>query len=69
MKTEEFEAKQAAMSDTELAELAEKEVCKLARSYGKSFQMCFPPMITDTDMLLRELINRFKRLTMKEETK
>lgn len=69
MKIEEFKAKQAAMSDAELAELAEKEVRSLDRTYGKSLRMCVPPMITDTDMLLCELINRFKRLTIKEETK
>lgn len=62
-KDQEFAAKQAAMSDAELAELAEKEVYKLARSYGKSLRMCVPPMTTDTDMLLYELIKRFKKLT------
>lgn len=63
MKQQQFEANQAAMSDAELAELAEKEVHNLAGSYGKSFRMCVPPMITDTDMLLCELIKRFKKLT------
>lgn len=60
---EQFAAKQAAMSDAELAELAEKEVHNLAGSYGKSLHMSIPPMITDTDMLLCELIKRFKKLT------
>lgn len=60
---ERFEAKQAAMSDAELAELAEKEVLNLACSHGKSLRMCVPPMTTDTDMLLCELIKRFKKLT------
>lgn len=60
---EQFAAKQAAMSDAELAELAEKEVNNLAGSYGKSHHMSIPPMITDTDMLLCELIKRFKKLT------
>ena len=60
---EQFAAKQAAMSDAELAELAEKEVHNLAGSYGKSLHMTIPPMITDTDMLLCELIKRFRKLT------
>lgn len=62
---EQFAAKQAAMSDAELAELCEKEVHNLAGSYGKSHHMTIPPNITDTDMLLCELIKRFKKLTTK----
>lgn len=60
---EQFAAKQAAMSDAELAELCEKEVHNLAGSYGKSHHMSVPPMVTDTDMLYCELIRRFKILT------
>lgn len=59
-KTQLFEAKQAEMSDSELIELAHREVCELASSYGKSHKMTIPPMVTDTDMLLGELIRRFK---------
>ncbi len=60
MTTEEFEAKQAAMPDSQLIELAEKEVHKLCKTGGKSLTMCVPPMITDTDMILCELIKRYK---------
>jgi hypothetical protein len=59
-KTEEFEQRQAEMSNEELIERAEKEVSELARTYGKSHRMCIPPMITDTDIILSELIRRFK---------
>ena len=55
-----FQQKQAKMSDNELIKLAEKEVSELARTYGQSHKMCIPPMVTDTDMLLSELIRRFK---------
>jgi hypothetical protein len=63
MKIEEFKEKQAAMSDSELIVLCKKEVSNLAKTYGKSHKMCIPPMITDTDMLLCELIDRFEKLT------
>ena len=45
---------------------SEKEVSELARTYGKSHRMCIPPMITDTDMILSEVIERFKNLTIKQ---
>jgi hypothetical protein len=60
MKTEEFQKRQAEMSNEELIERAEKEVSELARTYGKSLRMCIPPMITDTDIILSELIRRFR---------
>jgi len=66
MTTEEFNAKQAAMSNDELIELAAKEVSNLAQTYGNSHHMTIPPMITDTDMILSELIRRFKELTSED---
>lgn len=60
---ERFEAKQAAMSDAELAELCEKKIYKLARPNKRNYQMCVPPMVTDADMLYCELIKRIKKLT------
>ena len=62
---EEFEKKQAEMSDEELIALAEIEVTELARTYGKSHRMTIPPKITDTDMLLCELIRRFSNARTK----
>lgn len=64
MKTvEAFELKQSKMSDSELINLCQKEVGELASTYGKSHRMTIPPMVTDTDMLLSELIKRFKMLS------
>lgn len=64
MKTvEAFELKQSKMSDSELVNLCQKEVGELASTYGKSHRMTIPPMVTDTDMLLSELIKRFKMLS------
>lgn len=64
MKTaEEFELKQSKMSDIELINLCQKEVGELASTYGKSHKMTIPPSIKDTDMLLSELIKRFKMLS------
>lgn len=58
---ESFEAKQAAMTNKDLIELVEKQISDLARSGGRSHRMCVPPMITDTDMLLSEMVKRFKK--------
>ena len=63
MTVEEFELKQSKMSDSELIDLCQKEVGELASTYGKSHRMTIPPMVTDTDMLLSELIKRFKMLS------
>jgi hypothetical protein len=58
MTTEEFAQKQAAISDKELIELADHEICKLAKT--GSITMSVPPEVTDTDMLFSELIKRFE---------
>jgi hypothetical protein len=63
MKVEEFEKRMAKMSDKELIELAYKQVSELAKTGGRSLRMCVPPMVTDTDMILCEVIKRFERLT------
>ena len=62
-KDEQFRAKQAEMSDTELAELVQEELSKLCKTGGRSIQMCIPPMVKDTDMLIGEMIRRFRKLT------
>lgn len=62
---EQFAAKQAAMSDTELAELREKKIHKLARPNKRIYQACVPPMAIDADMLYCELIKRLRKLTAK----
>lgn len=62
MTTEQFEEKQSQMSNEKLAELARNEVSKLCKTGGRSIRMCVPPMVTDTDMILCEVIKRFKSL-------
>jgi len=62
-KTEQFKQKQAEMTDKELHDLVRTELSKLCITGGKSLTICVPPMVTDTDMLISELLNRFKRLT------
>lgn len=57
---EKFEEKQTAMPDAELALLVEKEIQQLCKTRGRSIKMCVPPMISDTDMLLCEMLKRFK---------
>ena len=62
-KDELFRKKQEDMPDAELAELARKEVSKLCSTGGRSLTMTVPPRVEDTDMLLCELIRRFKKLS------
>lgn len=62
MTIEQFKQKQAAMSNEELIELASNQVSELAKTGGRSHRMCIPPMITDTDIILSELIKRFKAI-------
>lgn len=61
MKVEAFEAKQAEMSNVELIKWANTHVSELARTGGRSLRMCVPPMVTDTDMILSEVIRRFEQ--------
>jgi len=61
MTEEQFKQKQKAMPNTELIERARKEVLKLCKS-SKNFTMSIPHMITDTDHLLMEVIDRFEEL-------
>lgn len=62
-KDEEFALKQEKMSNLELSELVRKEISKLCQTGGKSLTLCVPPMVTDTDMLLCEMLRRFKILS------
>lgn len=62
MTDKEFQMLQEEMTDLELIELAEKEVSKLAETGGKSITMTVPVEVTDTDMILSEVIKRFKKL-------
>jgi hypothetical protein len=62
-KSQIFAEKQQELPDSELIELADKEISKLAKTGGRSHTMCVPPKVTDTDMLLSELLRRFKELS------
>ena len=52
---------QESMPDEALIKEAEKQIFELARTGGKSHKMCVPPMPDDTDMILSELVRRYKK--------
>ncbi len=62
MKDEIFKKKQTNMPTKELLELAHKEVSKLCKSGGNSFTMNVPARVTDTDMILGEVLRRLEAL-------
>lgn len=51
----------SAISDEDLENAADEELLKLCKSGGKSFRMSVPVNPRDTDMVFRELINRFQK--------
>jgi hypothetical protein len=57
---------QESMSDQELITEVERQISELARTGGRSHKMCVPPMPTDTDMILSELVKRYKRALANE---
>lgn len=57
-----FRQKQADMSNDELIKLCQSELSKLCKTGGNSFRMCIPLMVTDTDILFQELLDRFTEL-------
>ena len=61
MTHEEFHQKLEEIPSKELAEKADEMVNKLCRSGGNSFTMTVPPRLDDTDIILAELIRRFKK--------
>jgi len=60
MTTAEFLKKQSEMSDDELINLAEKHVFSIMRNHGRNIEMSVPARVTDMDMILFEVIKRFK---------
>lgn len=60
MTEQQFNKKQAAMPDEELAEKCEKLIYEMSKSGGKKRRMCVPPQVNDSDMLLCELVRRFR---------
>jgi hypothetical protein len=65
MTTEQFAITQEEMTDSDLIQLADKQVSQLARTGGKSHTMTVPPRIDDTDMIFSELIKRFECMVNK----
>lgn len=59
-RTQEFYRKLHAMEHNVLSEKAENYISKLAQTGGKSMHMSVPPHIHDTDMLLGEVVRRYK---------
>ena len=60
MTVERLKELQSEMSNETLIKEVERQITELARTGGKSHRMCVPPMPEDTDMILSELIKRFK---------
>ena len=57
---------QSEMSNETLIKEVERQITELARTGGKSHRMCVPPMPEDTDMILSELVRRYKRALANE---
>lgn len=64
MTHEEFQKRVQNIPGPELIEMAEKAVSKLCKTGAKSFTMSIPPRIDDTDVVLIEIIQRFKKLAL-----
>jgi len=55
-----FRQQQEDMSDNELLQEVHQQLTELCKSGGQSFTMTVPPSVKDFDMLISELIRRFK---------
>lgn len=64
-RTQDFIDKQHNMSDADLIDLCDKSISKMCETGGRSFTMTVPPRIEDTDMLLSELVRRYKDISSK----
>lgn len=62
MTSEELKELQSKMPNDILIEKVEHQISELAMTGGRSHVMCVPPEITDTDMLLSEMVRRFIQL-------
>ena len=62
----EIDKLQSEMSNETLIKEVERQITELARTGGKSHRMCVPPMPEDTDMILSELVRRYKRALTNE---
>lgn len=62
MTTEIFEELQSKMKDEDLLKLIEDKLRLLCKTGGKSLTMTVPPRTDDFDMLICELIKRYKNI-------
>lgn len=65
MNAEQLKQKQRNMSNEDLVSECRRQVSELAKTGGRSHKMCVPPMITDTDMIFSELLDRFESAVKK----
>ena len=63
---EKFEEEQLALSNEELYNLMNEELSKLCNTGGRSFTMTVPVRVKDTDMLIAEMMKRFKEFYERE---
>lgn len=63
---EELNEKLAKISDKDLAEQVSNLISKLCRSGSSAFIMSVPVNVSDSDMILCELVRRFKELTVEK---
>lgn len=60
MTIQEFRQIQAEMPDLELIKKAKQEISRLCKTGGHSLKMSVPPLATDTDMIIVEIIRRYE---------
>lgn len=60
MTHEEFQESLKNVSNEVLIDQCDKAVSEMCKNGMKAFTMCVPPRLTDTDIILSELIRRFK---------
>ena len=60
MTVEQFEQKQREMPNEELYNLVQQQLSKLCKTGGKSLIMSVPPRVDDFDIIVSELLRRFK---------
>ena len=63
---EKFKEEQLALSNEELYNLMREELSKLCNTGGRSFRMTVPVQVKDTDMLISEMLKRFKEFYERE---
>lgn len=63
----EFKERVNRITNAELIEMADNIVSKLCKTGGESFKMTVPPMADDSDIVLSELIRRYKAATIQEK--